>query len=976
MGFFNLIYLRKLFIIFLFLSFYSSFVHSQMQATITTTANTLCDGQGCNWNGPSILINEMMMSPTTSDGSLWEPNCNANDRCGEWIELYNPNICQPVDVSCYHLGNNTYDVSGDYPGGYTIPQGTIVPPAGFLVIRGERAMPVPLNKLVQNGGKTIELVTNSANVCIGGGSRLWFPNAGSWFAFYDANGVPQDAVSWGSSSSLNGHPCVPNVPGCSVSGQLASYNQIPANRKTVVYGTFPNSWGLSVRRMPDGGNWITGQGATPTIGGCNAVCATPGTSNCNGTATISVTGGTPPYTYYWGDSQSQHTATATGLCAGTYPVYVSDAANHHQTFMVTISDFQPTVNFTVQSPVCNEGQTVPFTNIQPIAGTNQTGVFSGTAVSGNQFNVAQSGEGTFPITYTFTDEHGCTNSIAKDIIVLPNPNPVISGLNPDYCISDGVIPFQVSPSGGTLSGNGVVNGTFDVAAAGVGTHTIHYEVTTADGCFGETDVQVQVHALPQVSAGEDQTVCIHQSATFQPSGATSYSWDNGLGNSSSPTVTPATTTTYTVVGTDNHGCKNTDQVTIYVLDAPNVQTNVDQDICVGDSVQLTVTGAVNYTWSQGLGSGASHTVSPQSTTIYTVTGSASNGCVGKDSVKVTVHSLPDVSAGADFYYCVNATGQVHATGASTYVWNHGLGSGATHDIMPQQTTTYTVIGTDQWGCVNTDSVVVKVIHTLPTADFSIIDTAGCSPLSTAFSSVTSSNVVSCHWSLSTGQALDGCGTVGIMVADTGCHDVTLSVISDSGCVVSKTYFDAICVFPNPIAEFNMDPSSIYLPFNEDTVVISNHSTGAVQYSWSLPHGETSDLETPFVDFSHDSTSATYVIYLTAISDHGCVDTTFRVFRVFEDLIYYIPNTFTPDGDRFNNVFKPIFSYGFDTDDYELLIYDRWGEIIFETHDVNYGWDGTYQGKKCPDGTYVWSIHIRKRQSTDFLDIKGHITILR
>lgn len=174
-------------------------VYGQLDANLTTTENTNCSGAPCDYDGPSILINELMMSPNSNDGSLWGGTVSQR---GEWIELYNPNICESVDISCFYLGNNAND-SDPYPGGYVIPAGTVVPPAGFALIRGVNAPAVPANLLVENGGNVLELVVSGAGVCVGGGSRLWFPNAGGWFAFYDNNGVPQDAVSWANQSNLD-----------------------------------------------------------------------------------------------------------------------------------------------------------------------------------------------------------------------------------------------------------------------------------------------------------------------------------------------------------------------------------------------------------------------------------------------------------------------------------------------------------------------------------------------------------------------------------------------------------------------------------------------------------------------------------------------------------------------------------------------------------------------------------------------------
>ena len=200
---------------------------AQIEVSFTTEINTSCSGSECDYEGPGILINEIMMAPAIGDGSLWGGNF---DQRGEWIELYNPDICEPVDVSCYYLGNNASD-GGNHPGGYVIPPGTVVPPAGFVLIRGINASPVPPELLIENGGNTIELVVEGEGVCVGGGSRLWFPNAGGWFAFYNSEGEPQDAVSWTSANNTSLLPCVPTLEGCDFSGNLVSYVNIPDDRK-------------------------------------------------------------------------------------------------------------------------------------------------------------------------------------------------------------------------------------------------------------------------------------------------------------------------------------------------------------------------------------------------------------------------------------------------------------------------------------------------------------------------------------------------------------------------------------------------------------------------------------------------------------------------------------------------------------------------------------------------------------------------
>ncbi|HLU87313.1 MAG TPA: hypothetical protein VKZ44_06125, partial [Taishania sp.] len=237
----------------------------QLSATVTQTINTICNGADCDYSGPSILINEIMCSPSQHDGCLSGTGGTGTCR-GEWIELYNPNLCQPIDISCYYLGATTPGTLSSDREAFLIPQGTIIPPGGFCFIRGENAPAVASNLLVQNGGNVVEIVMpgaiNGDGMCVQAGAlgtptRFWFPNAaGGWFAFYDRDGIPQDCVYWGSTPT-SGQPCIPTRTGCNNNvTSLSDFNGIPANRKTQILTTsVPDSWGKSFRRMPDGGAW-------------------------------------------------------------------------------------------------------------------------------------------------------------------------------------------------------------------------------------------------------------------------------------------------------------------------------------------------------------------------------------------------------------------------------------------------------------------------------------------------------------------------------------------------------------------------------------------------------------------------------------------------------------------------------------------------------------------------------------------------
>ena len=120
----------------------------------------------------------------------------------------------------------------------------------------------------------------------------------------------------------------------------------------------------------------------------------------------------------------------------------------------------------------------------------------------------------------------------------------------------------------------------------------------------------------------------------------------------------------------------------------------------------------------------------------------------------------------------------------------------------------------------------------------------------------------------------------------------------------------------------------------------------------------------------------YYVTLYAYSEIGCMDSTSIGIQVNEELIYYVPNSFTPDDDQHNQTFRPVFSSGFDPYDFNMLIFNRWGEIVFETNNDEIGWDGTYGGMPVQDGTYTWRIEFKTLSSDERIVIHGHVNVLR
>lgn len=815
-------------ILFILCLLHTSVVISQLNATFDQTLNTVCNGSPCDYEGPSILINELMISPVSNDGSMAGPGPDGGR--AEWIELYNPDLCEPVDISCYYLGNYTFEGAG----GFVIPPGTVVPPTGFAMVRGSTAAPVPANLLVQNGGNVVEIVVppeiTDPGVCSGGG-RLWFPNLGGWFAFYNENGVPQDAVRWGpgNQGDINQGPCVAQRAGCANAGALASYSNIPNERKEYVSSLNGNDHlGSSIRRIPDGGDW-DGVG-NPTYADCNASCIPEGVSSCTGTATVNPTGGTPPYTFQWNDQESQTTQTATALCGETYTVEVTDANGTSESFEVTIDDFEPTVTLDIAQEVClNESPFDINFGATPQNSAEGQGEFSGTGVSGTNFIPGQAGIGTHEITYTYTDTNECFSSDTDEITVLELPELAVDNNLSPYCVSEPTTDFQFTPAGGTLFGNGVTNNQLIPQDAGVGNHPLFYTYTDPQGCTDTINFEVEVVGLPNLSTNIPSQFCLNDEPLLME-------------------------------GTPGGG--------VFELNG-TVETTIDPSslgVGVNDVIYTAVDG---------------------------------NGCENIIEESFEIFPIPEVLFDPDFQ-------------------------------------------------------------------------ESCPPLTTTFNAE-SSPVVSCLWDFGDGTTSNSCGTASHTYTSSGCYDVSYEVTSAQGCKNKATSEDIICIFKVPVAGFSFLPDPVTQFFTE--VFFQNSTLFATEYEWFFEGGDLnySTDASPVVNYP-EGVVDDYEVLLVATSEGGCTDSVRRVVSVESEILLYVPNSFTPDGDKHNESWKPVIE-GIDIFDYHLIVYNRWGEIVWESRNPDVAWDGYYRNNKVKSGTYVWTLEARDSYTSERKKWEGHVNVL-
>ena len=504
--------------------------------------------------------------------------------------------------------------------------------------------------------------------------------------------------------------------------------------------------------------------------------------------------------------------------------------------------------------------------------------------------------------------------------------------------------------------------------------------------FGTANVSCTA-VQPVTVAGA--AICPGQSTTLTANspGATTYSWSNGA-TTSTITVSPSVTTTYTVTVTAPaaNGATGTGTATATVIVLPStdplcgctVTASNNGPVCIGSTFNLTasnVTGGT-YVWSlAGNQIGNTQNVNnvPAATSgsfPITVTATDNIGNVCTATTTVVVNPLPIVSAGIDQSTCLGGVVTLAGSGANTYQWTGGVQNGVA--FSPSSTNSYTVTGTDINNCINTDDVTVSILSAqMPSISSSV--TTGCVPTEVTFIN-NNPSATNCTWNFGNNQTSSLCFDPTTVYSQVGCYDITLTQTDSQGCDTTVTFNDVVCI-EDVEASFYLSPGTIG-PGNS-TVTFYNNSSNAVSYQWYFGDNTNATDFEPIHTYSTNLQTG-YVATLIATSDAGCIDSTSMPISYQELLIYYVPNTFTPDADEHNQLFTPVFTSGFSPDNFEMTIFNRWGELVWQSFDHTEGWDGSFglKGLNAPVGTYVWVISFKPKDNDDKLKITGFVNLLR
>lgn len=507
--------------------------------------------------------------------------------------------------------------------------------------------------------------------------------------------------------------------------------------------------------------------------------------------------------------------------------------------------------------------------------------------------------------------------------------------------------------------------------------------------------------------------CTDLTATYQNNcGPVTLSWSNFAGNVASQNVCPTAETTYTVTGsvqvpmcpipiTESASVT----ITIDIPAEPGIASLTPSPICKGESTTINVIDYYgNLQWEISNSPtgpfvdipGAINdieTLGPFYEDVYFR--ARSYTCTDEYSNVIHLDVLDDPIADFDFTnachtYATNFTDQ--STDAYPFVeWEWDFGNGNTSNTQNPSYTyptqgeyNVTLISTTSNGCKDTISKDVTVFPT-PVPSFTGNELSGCSPicpelLSTSVVAAPSS-IIEYSWSLSNGMSqtsddptFNPC--IENNTSSTIFLGAELTVTTETGCSATLNEANYIEIYHNPVADFSFFPYDATIL--DPTITFTNTSINASIYNWMIQGYGTTQVTNPVIEFPNNE-QGDYEVILAVATEMGCADTAYATVPIKDVILFYIPNTFTPDGDEYNETFQPIFTSGFDPMDFHLMIFNRWGETIFESYNADIGWDGTYgtsSGEKVKDGTYVWRIEFKEVMSDQRHIHHGHVNIIR
>jgi len=610
-------------------------------------------------------------------------------------------------------------------------------------------------------------------------------------------------------------------------------------------------------------------------------------------------------------------------------------------------------------------------------------------------------------------ENGIQSNIASHLVQVNLSPSADFTMNEDACMFQNV-SIQYMGTGGL---NAIYNWDFDgatvISGANQGPFIIQFEnsgihnVTlqvTQNGCTSTIfSKAIDIHYAPTADFIVPEQTCKGAGVQLVYSGNASnnatFVWTV---NGEEITVNPGQNNPivqWDAIGNQNislvvydQGCPSSSQThDVMVRALPPANAGADIQFCTGVETQLAATpdSGMTYQWSPSTylanindPQTAINYVAPHQnlTEIEYVLSVFDGLCTGYDTVKVTAVPTPVASFDAPLARCMNdqeinfTAGGMHLPQAS-YLWNFGPNV-LSHNPTQKNPTgiSFTAPGThaisllvSQLGCVSdvyTDSIT---IHDIPLARFTEQNAKGCEPLNVTFIGEETEDGLQYHWNFGNGSSAQNRETSHIYY-EPGTMNVSLTVTDSNGCSHTELKNNLITVFPKPQADFRLNTSYVFIG---EEVSIVNLSEGGNNCMYIINMVDTVYTCNTFYTFPQIGEN---YVELQVSNTFGCVDTVIRSLTVDYGSDYFIPAAFTPNFDNLNDEFKLVAP---DAKNFTMTVFDRWGQEIFRTNDINKGWDGKIKNSVLPAplGTYTYLMTFITKNNVP-REVRGTVTLLR
>lgn len=631
----------------------------------------------------------------------------------------------------------------------------------------------------------------------------------------------------------------------------------------------------------------------------------------------------------------------------------------------SISAAVPDADFFATATTICVGDCIDFTDISTNSPTSWFWNFNGADTPNsndqNPTNICYSTPGLFTVSLEAINASGSDTEIKTDYIEVVEVGGGITG-NLNICPGESTTLTATTSSGGPATYTWSTGATTQDITVSPATTTTYSVDIVQNGCTETITVDVVVGNIVVEVTGDD-SICVGESATLTATGGNTYTWQPGGQTGASITVSPATTTTYQVEGTQG-SCTDTYDFTVTVTQPPTPTANSNSPICEGEDIELTGGGGGTYSWTgpNGFTSTDQNPVIPNATAaadgLYVL--EVTTGCSANTSVDVTVTAAPTITidnqtdetcAGLE-----NGTATITAAGGVTpysYSWNDPDSTdGAVVGNLPPGTWTVTV--TDDNGCSSTEDVTIGAGDTIFTTMGSV-ESLCASPTGQAWISATGGDGnFSFIWDD---------GTSGDTLNDVTSGWYFATVTDGNGCQTTDSVF--VPFEPGPVSGLNA----------ADTVIESGETTqlfgfGNGDFTW-FPDSTLScvDCDNPVAS---PDTSTTYCLEVRDPNTE-CVDTSCIFIRVeYPCATIFVPNAFSPNKDGNNDM---LCVFGECIIQFELYIFNRWGEQVFRSETQNLCWDGTHKGQPANTGIYTYRLRVKLEDGT-VQELSGNINLFR